>query len=217
MTRTTLRGHCLLCERRATKAGMTRHLKSCVSDHAPASEGEATELVQLRVEAAYDPLYWLDLEIEADGTLEDLDLFLRAEWVECCGHLSAFEISGRYYGDGHGARSAKVRLDRVLPDTGVRFAYEYDFGSSTHLALRVVRRRTGPADDETIRILARNEPPVWPCAVCGQPATWVCSFCGYEDDNPFSCNVHAPGHACGDEGLLPVADSPRMGVCCYEG
>lgn len=36
--------------------------------------------------------YWLYLEMPARATLTDLDGFLRDIWLECCGHLSAFDI-----------------------------------------------------------------------------------------------------------------------------
>ena len=39
------------------------------------------------------PMYWLHIEIPAKATLEDLDHFLRAVWLECCGHLSSFDIA----------------------------------------------------------------------------------------------------------------------------
>jgi hypothetical protein len=50
--------------------------------------------------------------------------------------------------------------------------------------------------------------------VGGEPARWICSFC-YDDPEPFYCEEHGANHECGEEGLLPVVDSPRMGVCAY--
>jgi len=34
----------------------------------------------------------MHIEMPVSGTLYDLDSFLRAVWLECCGHLSAFRI-----------------------------------------------------------------------------------------------------------------------------
>jgi hypothetical protein len=215
MARTTYRGTCLLCGKKSTKAGIARHLKGCVAAHQPEEiKAKSGDLVHLRVEATHSPLYWLDIELSGERTLRHLDQFLRREWVECCGHLSSFSIPPYSYGDGYDDRSMAQTLKRVLPEPGVSFSYEYDFGSTTHLTLRVVDWRTGSVPKEPVRILARNEPPVWRCTVCGEPARWICSFC-HDDPEPFYCEEHGAEHECGEDGLLPVVDSPRMGVCGY--
>jgi len=168
--------------------------------------------------------FWLDLEMKGDVSLWDLDDLLRRIWLECCGHMSAFKINALNYvsavdgefGSNPDERDMNVQISDVLT-SGQRFTYEYDFGSTTHLMLRVLSMRRGIIGKTETRLLARNEPHVWVCATCGGPATVVCAFCMY-DGNPFSCAEHVPEHACGeDEGFLPVANSPRMGVCGYSG
>jgi hypothetical protein len=47
-------------------------------------------------------------------------------------------------------------------------------------------------------------------------ATAVCAQCLYESKG-FCCGAHAPDHDCGEDMLLPVVNSPRMGVCGYSG
>ena len=45
-------------------------------------------------------MYWMHLQVAVDTTLATLDRFLRDTWLECCGHLSVFRISGlNYYVD----------------------------------------------------------------------------------------------------------------------
>ncbi len=39
--------------------------------------------------------------------------------------------------------------------------------------------------------------------------------CIAEAANPFVCATQAARHPCGDQALLPVVNSPRMGVCAY--
>jgi hypothetical protein len=93
--------------------------------------------------------------------------------------------------------------------------YEYDFGSTTSLVIGlsgVVEADLG----KPVRIVARNEPPMWPCDLCDQPATMICAQCVYEGRG-FCCALHAKKHACGKDMLLPVVNSPRMGVCGYTG
>ncbi|MEI7557046.1 hypothetical protein [Candidatus Chlorohelix sp.] len=89
-------------------------------------------------------LYWLHLEISADTSLLKLDKYLRNIWVECCGHLSAFTIGGQSYADSIDPEYATndknmrgVKLGNVVEE-GQSFDYEYDFGSTTELRLKVV-------------------------------------------------------------------------------
>jgi hypothetical protein len=228
MTRFTSYGTCQLCGKRTSKAGMTRHLKSCPAAH-DLPRGRAARLFHLRVEDAYSPIFWLDLEIKAGATLEDLDSFLRGIWLECCDHLSSFEIEGVTYtllpyGEPlYGGslfdfddRSMDAKLWRVL-SPGTRFEHTYDFGTSTDLKLRVVGDREGRIGDEPLRVLSRNEVPEWTCMVCEGPATEICTSCMYGRENPCLCDAHAEEHDCGEDALLPLVNSPRVGMCGYTG
>jgi hypothetical protein len=78
---------------------MTQHLKSCRARLASIdkSEGEKQRLFHIQVEGKYRPAYWMHLEIPASARLADLDSFLRYSWLECCDHLSEFEIGGETY------------------------------------------------------------------------------------------------------------------------
>lgn len=91
-------------------------------------------------------------------------------------------------------------------------------GAGRPHVLARLRRRTEreTASGKAVRVVARNEPPIWPCDTCGQPATLVCAQCVY-DGQAFYCAEHGPSHDCGEEMLLPVVNSPRMGVCGYAG
>ena len=113
--------------------------------------------------------------------------------------------------------SMDVKLGDVL-SAKVVFHHTYDFGTSTELKLRVVDEREGSIGRKSLRVLSRNEAPVWECDVCGEPATQICAMCIYESDNPFYCEDHAEDHDCEEiEMLLPVVNSPRMGMCGYTG
>jgi hypothetical protein len=170
-------------------------------------------------------LYWLDLEMGAKALLTDLDDFLREIWLECCGHLSAFTFGQDIYtvppddplDEDLGAQSMDISVGKLFSPVGTSFSHEYDFGSTTRLKLRVQSEREGRIRSPLIRLLARNEAPEWKCAICSQPATLVCSF-GWGDEDLFSCDKHAHRHkGCDEESFLPVVNSPRMGVCAYEG
>jgi hypothetical protein len=98
-----------------------------------------------------------------------------------------------------------------------KLKYEYDFGSTTALTGELVGKRQGSIGRIFVRLLARNEPLVWPCGECEAPATVVCPYCIDSDDGLF-CDAHANVHEHADEEIyLPVVNSQRMGVCGYTG
>jgi hypothetical protein len=71
-SRFTSYGICALCGKRTTKAEMTRHLGQFPAGH-EASRRKAPRLYRMRIEDAYSPIFWMDVEIKANATLEELD------------------------------------------------------------------------------------------------------------------------------------------------
>jgi len=216
-------GECALCKGTFSKASMTRHIQACRIERAEAPPLDpprlpARKAFHLVVEGDYSKDYWMHLEAPAHATLSDLDRFLRDIWLECCGHLSAFTIQGTTYvagGSEEGvldAESTDVSLARVLKK-GTKFHYEYDFGSTTRLVLKVASNVEVKPGPKSIRLLARNAPPTILCNSCGKPATHVCCECS----GGWLCGDCAHGHECGEDMLLPVVNSPRVGVCGYSG
>lgn len=51
---------------------------------------------------------------------------------------------------------------------------------------------------------------------CGKPAEYICTECIYDVENPYFCEKHMKKHEHDDMCLL-IANSPRSGVCGYEG
>jgi hypothetical protein len=141
--------------------------------------------------------------------MKSLDKFLREIWLECCGHLSKFDGAGM-------TKKAKDVFSK-----GLEMDYEYDFGSSTLLTLVVIDEYLIKADEKIV-LLSRNEPLEIMCSLCKKaPATQICTVCMYEEAAEF-CDKCAPKHAkkCedfADYAAMPVVNSPRMGVCGYEG
>lgn len=216
-------GTCYPCNETYSKRGMTTHLNSC--REAPAdTEGEPFHLV---VEGQYRPSYWLHVDVSTGATLHALDRYLRDVWVECCGHLSAFTIDDDRYAvqpqPQFGERDMAVRLDEVLSE-GLAFTYEYDFGTTSSLSLRIVDRGSGsPGETVTeqygtvpVRLLARNDPPDIPCGVCTDPASVVCGIHNEALDG-WLCEDCRGNHECEEDMFLPVVNSPRVGMCGYTG
>ncbi len=214
-------GKCSLCGNVFGKAPMTSHLKSCKKktsgSETPPKTGKR-KAFHLVVEGRHLPEYWMHLEVPAEATLEAMDRFLRDTWLECCGHLSEFEIEGsRYLVEplDFDDKPMDVKLKDVL-SPGMKFEHTYDFGSSTYLRLKVVSEEESALKRNEIQVLARNEPPVIPCDECGKPATQVCTQCMYVGEG-WLCEECAAKHDCGEPMFLPVVNSPRVGVCGYAG
>jgi hypothetical protein len=187
---------------------MARHISSCSASHD--ASGSQQSIILLRIEAAGDPRYWFYLEARSDASLQQLDALLRRVWLECCGHMSAFRVGQR-------EPAMRSKIGMSLGTKGLRFTYDYDFGSTTTLTGQVLGAREGCLGRTATRLLARNEPLQWTCEVCTEPAIVVCPFC--IDTGPYLfCEAHAQQHPCAEEEVyLPVVNSPRMGVCAYSG
>ncbi len=84
--------------------------------------------------------------------------------------------------------------------------------------MKVVAEREGVVKDEEdpIEILARNNPPVIACIVCGKPATKVEAGYDFGVEEHAYCDEHAR-KAKDAEMMLPIVNSPRVGVCGYTG
>ena len=209
--RKATRGLCALCGGEYGKRAIIGHLEKHQAEQ-DAAPGEHVPRLHLRVEFAYGPEYWLDLDVRADATLKKLDTFLRGIWLECCGHLSQFTNSKGLYGIG----MSKIGMSRKMGETfelGMTFFHEYDFGDTTELKGRVLSEHDGSPAKAPVLLLARNLPPEMLCDLCGQPADLM--GVDYEGEYRQRCE------ACADEemqeALLPIVNSPRAGVCGYTG
>lgn len=214
MARTKSNGKCSLCGGNFSKAAMGKHLKSCRQKEDTPKAQKGFHLV---VEGRHSPGYWMHLEVPAKTTLEEIDHFLRDIWLECCGHLSAFTIEGKEYSFSPMGieEGIDVAIGKLL-SPGMKFYHEYDFGTTTELTLRVLSEEKVKAGDEPIRLLARNDSPKIACDECEKAATQVCVECMWEGGG-WLCDECAQEHECGEEMLLPVVNSPRVGMCGYTG
>ncbi len=203
------KGACSFCDRILSKRGIGRHLsKHLAEEEKPGGK----RFFHLRVE---NGPYFLNLLVHETNTLYELDQFLRAIWLECCGHLSQFSI-GRPWE----ALSMDLAAGTIFKK-GAALFYEYDFGSTTELTVKVVGKHRLDMEPG-FWLISRNEPlEIW-CQSCGkQPATTYPTD-HYETDGPaFFCDdcfeQHLSEDMIDEEATLPVVNSPRMGVCGYMG
>lgn len=223
-----IKGKCRYCGAEYAIGYMGRHLKSCRMRQSKLSSEKGAKkcgYFLLKIYAKYDRDYWMFIEISENATLMNLDDFLRDIWLECCGHLSAFEIDDisyevAPYDDGfygEPAEDMNHKLKTVLR-TGMTFDYDYDFGSTTELKISVEGYRIGTQKKEKLTILSRNNPPVIMCSKCGQkPAAAVHAEYMWDGDGFFCEDCIKTLDDDEQEFLLNVCNSPRMGVCAYEG
>ncbi len=165
--------------------------------------------IHLKITSRGNRRYWLKVALAPTAKLGDLDAFLRSTWLECCAHLSVFSTPGRQGTEIDPGVTVGAIFDHVRS-----LDYVYDFGSSTELVIK--RLKGTPMSVRGINLLGRNEQPPEHCDECGAPATYVCSECSF-DGGGFCCDEHSREHACGEESLLAIVNSPRMGVCGYGG
>ena len=220
------RGTCAYCGEELTKRSVSKHLEACSKRQGSLVTTETSDrpvesLWHLRVQDAYDKNFWLDLEMRGSASLSALDKYLRAIWLECCGHLSKFTIGG--WG---GRDVAKARKADDVFEAGLVLRHLYDFGTTSETDIKAVDAREGKATTKhPIALLARNKMPEMVCNECDQPAGWLCLQCLYEADYEpeeqgtwFLCDEHVKDHPHDEYGEpLPLVNSPRLGMCGYEG
>ena len=197
-----------------------RRLKKLGSKPPPPTPAatESSPSFHLMIEGGEAKTYWLQVAVRSDAALHELDTFLRQTWLECCGHLSAFTIDGHRYSSRPMADVGETGMDVLVGQVlhpRAKFFYEYDFGSTTELTLSVAAILEPENQSGPVQLLARNEKPRISCENCGaSPATLVCSNCAWQGKG-WLCAKCVSTHQCGADTILPVVNSPRVGICSY--
>ncbi|KAG2381552.1 hypothetical protein C9374_005936 [Naegleria lovaniensis] len=230
----TIFGYCRECHEKVNGGlqAMKEHILTCekLNDF---KEGDVCEdaVLRFKIYPRYGDTwnkYWLFVEVPFTNYLKALDGILRDYWVECCEHSSSFEIDNyTYYSwdENEGffrlqnilefdQKTMSLPMYRVFKpsDVGKLFCYTYDRGSPTELEIELIS--IVKCHDERIaaRVLARNNPPTFKCRRCNKDAEYVDG-----EEMNFYCDKHAKEEDKDLEWLLPVVNSPRMGVCGYCG
>lgn len=207
----TSEGKCMYCNQLLSQKEIGKHLAKHLTDKGKADSGNKSQTYcHIVVDA---DIMFLHLLVNGTATLKTIDTFLRDIWLECCGHMSGF-IEGR----------AEIGMSRKVQDVLVpkeKISYDYDYGSTTRLFLKGLKCYQ-LNETKKIILLSRNEPLKIMCSTCKkEPAICMCETCNYEMD-AFFCKKCAKKHEkeCedfADYSEMPIVNSPRMGVCGYEG
>ena len=215
-------GKCVYCNQMVAKSAISKHLSKHLQDLE--KEHKTTETafhVKIQVQEMF-----LNLLVSSGAQLVDLDDFLRAIWLECCGHMSSFMQKGKEYDinwddeDGDIGEPMGELIANIFKEDMV-LKYEYDFGSTTSFDVKILKAYHVSVK-EPVTLLSRNEPLAIMCGLCKtQPAVKICSIHMYEE-YAFYCKDCQKKHAkiCPDfkdYAAMPVVNSPRMGVCAYDG
>lgn len=240
-------GRCLYCGQLFSKQAINRHLQKHLTEKIKESKPGKSFLVKVETNPKWGSgPYFLSLWVDSKAVMEDIDSFLRKIWLECCGHMSAFSnpkarqknnMWDLFEAQQLLMKGKKAAYEKMMEDAngevpmnrkihavfskGVKLNYEYDFGSTTSLQLTVVDEFPVQADKSVV-LLSRNEPLEIICESCGKaPAVKLCTVCAGYSESAF-CTKCARQHAktCpdfADYAAMPVVNSPRMGVCGYDG
>jgi len=222
MKKMKVEGKCYYCKEKYSENSISRHL----STHLKTFEKEKlSNKKSYHIKIKGGKVYFLHLLISEDQILEDLDCYLREIWLECCGHLSSFEIKGT-----RGLNNWLLDRNEYGMDTntkigdlfkkGLKLNYKYDFGSTTCLEINIVNEYS-IEDEEKILLLSRNEPLKNLCDLCQEKSAHVLCLMWHENETMF-CNSCKKYHSkkCSEfteYGEVKIVNSPRMGVCVYEG
>jgi len=209
-------GHCLLCKEEVSKRTIKTHM---MKKH-QVQNGVSRALIL--VDTPYPSPYYLMLSVDPEATLQDIDTVLRRVWLECCGHLSSFIIDDEeiemtwedLLATKKGGKPSKKNSLRSILTPGTSFEYIYDYGSTTELRLRVQDIMNMNNSGKAVDVLGMNDRPAWKCSECGEPASWHYTE---EEDDTVLCGECAENPDLDECYLLPITNSPRTGICAYEG
>lgn len=215
-------GQCAYCKEIFAQKDMLKHLATHLKKMS-AEKPSPYKSFLIRVE---EGPFFLDLLIDSTAPVNFLDDFLRAIWLECCGHMSTLMDKSKKYEFNFDDEDAIIGEDmsqaaRHIFRKGQKLKYEYDMGSTTTLEIKVLDEYSVSAR-EGLQLLSRNEPLKLLCHTCNaKPAFKICSVHGWNEPSMF-CKTCIPIHKkeCedfADYAALSMCNSPRMGVCAYEG
>jgi hypothetical protein len=206
-------GHCIFCNEYFSQKDLGKHLATHLKIKEKEDQGKLTNSYNHIVVDAGQ--MFLHLLVKSTCDMEEIDIFLRDIWLECCGHESGFYIK----------RGEEIEMDEIVGNVlppKAKIQHDYDYGTTTRTLIKSIKVYDVDFNGDTIVLLSRNEPLQIMCSNCHKKVAIVlCSVCLWDGDS-FFCKTCAKSHAktCDDfddYATMNVVNSPRMGECGYEG
>lgn len=235
-TKAKSQGLCKYCGKKLAANEMLEHLSECknreikVYDSKRKKEG----FFDILITSKSNEDYWMIIEVSEKTMLKEIDTFLREIWVGNEDCLSEFKIENIKYKYLPSGRTLYVEPNQSMYHTVKNileeektFDYTYAESKYTKIELNVFKYREGIRhEEEDIVLLSRNISPKMTCCKCRQnQAIWVDSemySLGYDAFWCEECREEIRKNAGIKEwelldNLLPICNSPRMGIDDYEG
>ena len=207
-------GSCFVCKEKISGDVIEEHLTSCLPSLQWPNGDEPSFLIQ--IVSKYNKKFWLTILASPEATLKDLDFFIRDVWVECCGHLSHFEIGRVYFSSDGVDEDMYVYIKDVL-QPGDECLYKYDFGSATLLRVTVLRTIPVLPQDRHIVLLGQNSRAHHVCTICKEEADYAYKR-NRTTKTQYFCSSCLESNGIDDEYCSYLTNSPRAGVCnCTKG
>ncbi|MDQ3022347.1 MAG: hypothetical protein M3R36_17525 [Bacteroidota bacterium] len=204
-------GKCIYCGETFSQKEISNHLKKHLKEIEKDIPSESENSFHLCI---HDGKMFLHVLVNGNASFKTLDTFLRKIWLDCCGHLSNFHHKTFKIG-------MSKKFNEVLSPQ-LKFEHEYDYGSTTYLSVNVLGKYNVTTNND-IMLLSRNEPLKIMCSICKKrPASIICLVHLEDEGKGYYCEDCEDSHTeeCedfNDYAIAPLVNSPRMGVCGYEG
>lgn len=229
-------GLCKYCGKKFAPKEMLEHLAECKKreEKIYAAKKGREGFFDILITSKEIEGYWMIIEANEKTMLKEIDTFLREIWLgnEQC--LSIFKIKNIKYKYISGGNLLYIEPEQSMYHTlknvlsvGETFDYIYGENKTTKIELMVFSHRIGRRDEEEdIVLLSRNIPPKKICYKCKKnDASWVDPIMYSLDGDAFWCDECKKKVGEDElilqmeyiENLVPIYNSPRIGIGDYEG
>jgi hypothetical protein len=154
-------GTCFGCKQSITAVDMFSHFEICRGKSMAArhkQHSQAENIFMIRVDM--ENQFWLFAEVKGSTLLQNLYMFLRSSWFECCGHISPFVIDGKELSGDY--------MQQTVGDmfvTGDRFHYSHK-GTVEGLVIGHVIAVYANQQDKAMQIASQMDVAEERCETC---------------------------------------------------
>lgn len=154
-------GTCFGCQQAIANSEMLSHFETCRGRSIAARHKQHTEsekVFMMRVDM--DNHFWLFAEVKGSTTLQNLYMFLRSSWFECCGHINPFIVEGK--------ELAADYMQKTVGDifvAGDRFHYEHNGAVAGRVVGSIISVETSD-QEKPVQLASRKNVSEERCETC---------------------------------------------------